>query len=168
MLGRDVLARTCKARLATQLCRHRRLASYRTCDRRIDQAALELPLSRTPTRAMSAKSSSVTQTISVAVIGVGLVGAEFVRQLLSLAQPHPFRLVSLSSSKTHIFAPDGLQLGIDDWQAALKGSSARPDVPALVRELAELVTPGRRVVLVDNTASDAIAAFYPEFLRVGT
>jgi homoserine dehydrogenase len=116
---------------------------------------------------MSTKSTSVTQTISVAVVGVGLVGAEFVRQLLALAQPHPFRLVSLSSSKTHIFAPDGLQVGLDDWQAALSGSSAKPDIPTLVRELAVLVTPGRRVVLVDNTASDVVAGFYPEFLRVG-
>jgi homoserine dehydrogenase len=112
-----------------------------------------------------ASSTNITQTISVAVIGVGLVGAEFVRQLLALPAPHPFRLVALSSSKTHIFAPDGLPDG--DWRAALAASPDKPDVPALVKELAALVTPGRRVVLVDNTSSDAVAGFYPEFLRVG-
>jgi homoserine dehydrogenase len=116
---------------------------------------------------MASTSTSVVQTISVAVIGVGLVGAEFVRQLLALPQPHPFRLVSLSSSKTHLFSADGLDVGIDNWKEALAGASSKPDVPALVKELAALVTPGRRVVIVDNTSSDLVAGFYPEFLRVG-
>jgi hypothetical protein len=122
-----------------------------------------------PFRAMSTTtaSSSVIQTISVAVVGVGLVGTEFVRQLLSLPQPHPFRIVSLSSSKTHLFSAEGLDIEVDTWKEKLGSASGKADVPALVRELAALVTPGRRVVLVDNTSSDAVAGFYPEFLRVG-
>jgi homoserine dehydrogenase len=116
---------------------------------------------------MASSSTNVVQSINVAVIGVGLVGAEFIRQLLSLPKPHPFRLVSLSSSKTHIFAENGIDATADTWKDALASATAKPDVPSLVRELAALVTPGRRVVIVDNTSSDAIAGFYPEFLRVG-
>jgi len=40
-------------------------------------------------------------------------------------------------------------------------------LPQLTRDLAKLVTPGQRVVLVENTSSEEVAALYPSFLKAG-
>jgi homoserine dehydrogenase len=118
---------------------------------------------------MSSASSNITHTIAVGVVGVGLVGAEFVEQLLALAQPHPFKLVALSSSKASLFSADGLEFAPESaWKESLNTlTTTKPNILDLLKQLAALVTPGRRVVLVDNTASDEVAAFYPEFLKAG-
>ncbi|VDC02646.1 unnamed protein product [Peniophora sp. CBMAI 1063] len=106
--------------------------------------------------------------ISVAITGVGLVGAELVRQLRSL-DPSPFRIVALSSSKTTLFHPDGLDFegAHKDWQNDLKTPFTRMSLSELARELEGLVRPGADVVFVDNTSSDDVARAYPEMLRYG-
>lgn len=101
--------------------------------------------------------------LSVAIVGVGLVGAELIAQLLALPAPSPFRLVSLSSSKRTVFAKDGLNVTSDTWKAALDASSATPDLPALADQLAGL----ERAVFVDNTAAQDVAETYPVFLKKG-
>ena len=120
--------------------------------------------------------TSTAKTIRVAVVGVGLVGAELIRQLHAL-QPSPFRLVALSSSKSLLFHPDGLPPSPSsqtqaaaadwDWKAELASSGRKADLQFLLRELAALVRPGQDVVLVDNTSAPAVAALYPAFLRLG-
>ncbi|KIJ25512.1 hypothetical protein M422DRAFT_193428 [Sphaerobolus stellatus SS14] len=104
--------------------------------------------------------------LNVAVIGTGLVGKEFISQLLSV--PHScFRLVSVSSSKRTYFSQNGI--AASDWQDNLSKSTVKLDLAGLLTDLTVL-TPhglGARAVVVDNTASDAIAAFYPEFLKAG-
>ena len=111
--------------------------------------------------------ASTTKTFKVAVVGVGLVGGEFIRQLLAFPSPSPFRLVSLSSSKSTVFAPDGLSVSASNWTDELASSGRKPDLQFLLRELASLVKPGQEVVLVDNTSSNDVAALYPQFLKVG-
>ena len=126
-----------------------------------------------------------TKTVSVAVVGVGLVGSEFVRQLQALPQAqaahsHPttiIRLVSLSSSKASIFNPDGIPPSAD-WRALLRASATTATTTTtasggggsgdnLARTLAPLVRPDNAVVLVDNTASASVAETYPALLRAG-
>lgn len=104
--------------------------------------------------------------LNVAVIGVGLVGKEFISQLLSLSST-PFRLVSVSSSTRTHFSAQGLTSST--WHGALSKSSAKPDLPKLLAELTVLTPHGKasRAVVVDNTSSEAVAAFYPEFLKAG-
>ncbi|KAH9836206.1 aspartate kinase homoserine dehydrogenase [Rhodofomes roseus] len=111
--------------------------------------------------------SSGPKVMRVAVVGVGLVGSEFINQLLNFPTPNPFRIVTLTSSKTTLHAPDGLNITPDSWKQSLAQASLRPDFPFLLRELAALVKPGEPVVLVDNTSSNAVAALYPQFLRSG-
>lgn len=101
--------------------------------------------------------------LSVAIVGVGLVGAELISQLLALPAPSPFKLVSLSSSKRTLFSEDGLSVIPETWTSALASSSASPDLYALADQLALL----DRAVLVDNTASQDVAELYPEFLKRG-
>jgi len=111
--------------------------------------------------------SSSPKVMRIAVIGVGLVGGEFVNQLLKFPTPNPFRIVALTSSKTTLYSPDGLSITPNDWKQSLAQSGLKPDFPFLVRELSALVKPGQDVVLVDNTSSNAVAALYPQFLRSG-
>jgi homoserine dehydrogenase len=120
---------------------------------------------------MSKPTSS--RTVSVAVMGVGLVGSEFVRQLQALQPPHLFRLISLSSSKATVLNPDGIPSSAD-WRALLRAatsSSSGVSQPSrladLTRTLASLVRSNNAVVLVDNTSSEDVAGAYPALLRAG-
>jgi hypothetical protein len=101
--------------------------------------------------------------LSVAIIGVGLVGSELISQLLSLPSPSPFTLVSLSSSKRTVYSPDGLQVNQQTWSSTLSSSAEVPNLDDLANKLSKL----ERAVVVDNSASPAIADSYPEFLRRG-
>ena len=113
---------------------------------------------------MMSTAKLLPKTVSVAVVGVGLVGSEFVRQLQALPLPNPFRLVSLSSSKTTVFDPNGIP-PTADWRALLRASSSpSPDLP---RTLAPLVRGDNSVVFVDNTAAVSVAETYPALLRAG-
>jgi homoserine dehydrogenase len=119
-------------------------------------------------------STQSSRTIAVAVLGVGLVGSEFVRQLQALPPPHPFRLISLSSSKATVFNADGIPPSAD-WRALLRASSSSGvssspptgRLADLTRTLAGLVRADNAVVLVDNTSSEDVAGAYPALLRAG-
>jgi homoserine dehydrogenase len=107
------------------------------------------------------------KNVSVAIIGVGLVGGEFISQLLSLPQPSPFRLVSISSSKYSLFSPTGLSFSSTGWKSDLSKSPFKPDFSDLTLKLGALAAEGHKVVLVDNTSSEEIARLYPTFLIAG-
>ncbi|KAG8745241.1 hypothetical protein FRC12_014620 [Ceratobasidium sp. 428] len=101
--------------------------------------------------------------INVAIIGVGLVGAETISQLSRLTSQ--FRIIALSSSKKLLFNPSGVSLS--SWQSDLTASSLTPNLEALAAELTKLKARGERVALVDNTSSDVVAGLYPSFLSAG-
>ncbi|KAF9457756.1 homoserine dehydrogenase-domain-containing protein [Collybia nuda] len=112
--------------------------------------------------------SAISPKVYVAVVGVGLVGTDFVNQLLSIP-PHasPFHLISLTSSTRTIFdAANPIAPGTS-WKPLLAGSSQRPDFKVLTEHLASLVAQNQKVTLVDNTSSDDVAALYPSFLEKG-
>ncbi|CCL98726.1 uncharacterized protein FIBRA_00731 [Fibroporia radiculosa] len=111
--------------------------------------------------------SNSPKLLRIAIVGVGLVGGEFINQLLRFPAPSPFRIVSLTSTKTTLFSPDGLHITTSGWKSDLTQSGLKPDLTVLTRELSSLVKPGQDVVLVDNTSSNVVAALYPRFLRAG-
>lgn len=106
--------------------------------------------------------------IHVAIVGVGLVGSELINQILSIPQhSSPFSLISLSSSTRTLFNKSSpIQPGAN-WKSALAASPNKSDLGALTQQLKELVAKNQRVAIVDNTSSDQVAAFYPEWLRQG-
>ena len=117
---------------------------------------------------MSFSTSKYPKTISVSVVGVGLVGSEFVRQLQALPSPHPFRLISLSSSKTTLFNADGIPPSTDLHALRASSTTTKEDhVADLQRQLPTLVRADNAVVFVDNTASVSVAETYPALLRAG-
>lgn len=116
---------------------------------------------------MASSSTTPQNSICVAVVGVGLVGSEFINQLLSFPKPSPFRIVSLSSSKINFFNPDGLTITPTGWKSDLAGALNKLDFQGLIRELSGLVTPSQKVILVDNTSNEVIARTYPTILKFG-
>lgn len=104
------------------------------------------------------------QPLLVAVVGVGLVGAELVDQVLALPEGQ-VKIVSLSSSKRILYAPDGITNS--DWRSTVEGSSKSFDIPPFIEELGRLANSGFKVVFIDNTSADSIATLYPQILSLG-
>ena len=100
--------------------------------------------------------------LSIAIVGVGLVGKEFISQLLSLSTTkYPFKVVYISNSTTSISGP-----GIDLSSWADKLSKADPKTALKPADLAQVSIPnGSKKVVVDNTSSDEIARLYPLWLK---
>ncbi|KAJ7634942.1 homoserine dehydrogenase-domain-containing protein [Roridomyces roridus] len=109
-----------------------------------------------------------TPKIYVAVVGVGLVGSEFINQLLSIPPAtSPFHLISLTSSTRALFSHTSPITSSSSWKADLAASADRPDLSKLTKELAALVSPSQKVALIDNTSSEDVAALYPVWLGSG-
>lgn len=118
-------------------------------------------------RKMSTCTTS-SQTL-VAVVGVGLVGSEFVNQLLALPAnlAKSFKIISLSTSKITYFDGNGLQLsGESGWKSSL-ADLPRLDLPKAIDQLKSLVKNNNRVVLVDNTSDVGIAGLYADLISNG-
>jgi len=113
--------------------------------------------------------------VNVAVIGVGLVGKEFLNQLGTVASNYSpnktIRLVYVSNSTQSIYNfENGIRL--DAWAGILSqssGPSVSPsDLPERLKQDRNTSNSPREItVMVDNTSSDKIAALYPSFLRNG-
>ncbi|GAW05175.1 homoserine dehydrogenase [Lentinula edodes] len=114
-------------------------------------------------------STQKTPQMLVAVVGVGLVGSEFINQLLSIpTESSPFRLVSLSSSsRTVYFEPTNAITSIEKWKTILSESNEKPDYESLTAKLSSSISPSTKVAIVDNTSSDEIASMYPKWLKAG-
>jgi homoserine dehydrogenase len=109
-----------------------------------------------------------TPMVYVAVVGVGLVGAEFISQLLSLApRVSRFRLISLTSSTRTLYCPDQPITDPSSWKSLLANSARKPDLQVLTSQLAGLLSQTQRVAIVDNTSSDEVASMYPTWLQHG-
>lgn len=109
------------------------------------------------------------QNIFVAVVGRGLVGSEFIHQLLSIPPSvSPFKLISVSSSKRTVFVDKSSPIGQGaDWKSLLAASPASTDLKQLTARLTQLIAEKERVALVDNTSSEEVAGLYPLWLKQG-
>jgi len=101
-------------------------------------------------------------TLSIAIVGVGLVGKEFISQLRSLSTAkYPFKVVYISNSTTSISGPE---IDLSSW--ADKLSKADPKTALKPADLGRVSVPsGSKKVVVDNTSSDEIARLYPPWLK---
>ncbi|KPV78615.1 uncharacterized protein RHOBADRAFT_41160 [Rhodotorula graminis WP1] len=122
--------------------------------------------------------------IAVAVVGVGLVGKEVVRQLFAPALDGVFEVVFLSGS-THAVALERGQR-FDDAEALLAllppsstSPSNRPSLPSgatysstgfksiVTALVTESTSSGQHTILVDCTSSADLGALYPQALSSG-
>ncbi|KAK1053751.1 Homoserine dehydrogenase [Friedmanniomyces endolithicus] len=117
-------------------------------------------------------SQSETKRMFIAVVGVGDVGKAFLGQLEQLRErlqrqepPLELRLILVRRSNKQILQKDWKVLDIPKVLAQLD-SSNEPCPP--FEEVLDLLTkaPGK-VILVDNTSSEALATTYPSILQKG-
>ena len=107
-------------------------------------------------------------TISIGLIGPGSVGSVFLDQLASQMErlTRDFRLDlrvrAILTSKTMVLADTAVPMG--PWRESLAGGTA-PDLPRFVQHVDAGHIP--HAVIVDCTASAAIARHYPEWLAAG-
>ena len=152
-------------------------------------AVVEDRHARAALRAMHEAFHPNRERVRVAVVGAtGGVGRALVRMVREHAQRLHARtdlrldLVALASSSRMAYDPNGLPPGSLGRLAAARtragarcgsgagdpadGDAGEPlDLALLVQRLKDL--PYRRIVFVDATASDAVAAVYPELLEAG-
>ncbi len=108
------------------------------------------------------------QTVSVGIIGPGLVGAALLSQLESQAPVLrenfriDVRVRGIMDSRHMVLDDAGLNLAA--WRGALAGG-APSDLEAFTKHIEPAHLP--YAVVIDCTASDAIAARYPDFLARG-
>lgn len=107
-------------------------------------------------------------TLDVFVVGVGLVGSEFVgqleQQIPALRERNiDLRVCGLANSRQMVVSAEGVDLST--WRDQMEASRAPFDFGVCQA----LVTEHHRVnpVLVDCTSSEAIAAHYPAYLDAG-
>jgi homoserine dehydrogenase len=115
--------------------------------------------------------------VNVAVIGVGLVGKEFLQQLATVASNHSNRQIRLIYASNSTRSLYDIQNGIplDSWAYSLSSSKALvppSDLPDRLKadlhiDQSPSSTTKQVTVVVDNTSSDKIAALYPAFLKNG-
>lgn len=125
---------------------------------------------KTSTMAAPILSSNTSRILNLAVIGVGLVGTELLRQLSQPQLANKFRLVFVSNSKQSVssLAPNVHELNFSNWKEVLEGSTAPTALQDLPRILGAFVEQGKEpFAVVDNTSSEAVALLYPKFLRAG-
>lgn len=108
------------------------------------------------------------RALHIAVVGVGLVGKEFMRQVL--ASRYPVELVGICNSRHMLLAsgsPSAAPINPSTWKDSLASSTTPVNLSAVRDTLAHLVKDGKRAVLVDNTANEDVALAYPQFLDAG-
>lgn len=109
------------------------------------------------------------KTLSIGIIGPGNVGGELIAQIRHeadrLAEQFnlDLRVRALKTSRKMLLGAPRIEA--DDWREALDQSDAAPDLAAFVDHVDADHLP--HAVIIDCTASDAIADFYPDWLARG-
>jgi bifunctional aspartokinase / homoserine dehydrogenase 1 len=104
--------------------------------------------------------------LSLAVVGVGNIGTELLRQLEQqrsylLSRGFDVRAVAIADSKR--FIADAAGLDLSNWRSALESSSQRMSTSALARRLKGMELAD--AALVDCTASETVVDGYPEYIE---
>lgn len=108
------------------------------------------------------------KAVNIAIIGAGLVGSAFIRQLKSLAKISPisYNVILVARSSKALISKDYSPLALgEDWQNDLNASteslSSTGDIAAFL-EKSPLP-----VILVDNTSNESLAQSYPLLIEQG-
>ncbi|ODV88912.1 hypothetical protein CANCADRAFT_131167 [Tortispora caseinolytica NRRL Y-17796] len=105
-------------------------------------------------------------SVNLAIVGVGLVGKAFVRQLQALNTDITFNVIFLARSSGAIYNKDFSPLPIDKL-LELADNLPASDLAKNPSSLASLLSAVAPAILVDNTSDEVLAKAYPEFLAKG-
>ncbi|MDB5036580.1 MAG: bifunctional aspartate kinase/homoserine dehydrogenase [Bacteriovoracaceae bacterium] len=109
------------------------------------------------------------QTLSIGVIGAGLIGGTLLRQLakrvksLKKERNIDLRVRGILNSKKMLLKEEGLDL--DSWEKDLKKSSTSSDMKNFLKHIHVPYLP--HTVIIDATASSEMAKNYPDWLKAG-
>jgi len=106
----------------------------------------------------------INMVVNVAIVGVGLVGSEFIRQVLA-TQSKKIAVVAVANSRQYLTSSSALTAS---WKEELtSGSATKPfTLEAFTASLAASKASHPTVVL-DCTSNEAVAAYYPSWLAAG-
>jgi len=110
-----------------------------------------------------------SQTLSIGVIGTGLIGSTFLDQLTARIQELrqergiDLRVRGIMNTKKMIL--HDRQLPLDSWQDELRASASEADLEAFVNHVHALYLP--HTVLIDATASAELPHYYESWLSRG-
>ncbi|SCU78874.1 LADA_0A08240g1_1 [Lachancea dasiensis] len=105
------------------------------------------------------------KNINVAVIGAGVVGSSFLKQLAGAKSQISFNLILLSTSKKALISRDYRPLNLESWESDLVKTTEAPlSLDNLLDYLKKSPEP---VIFVDNTSNESIANFYPQLVENG-
>jgi aspartokinase/homoserine dehydrogenase 1 len=110
---------------------------------------------------------SITKTVNVFIVGVGLIGGTLLRQIknqadfLSREYALAVNVIGLANTKKMLINPDGIDP--DTWQTQLDELGEKTDISAFIERMNKLNLPYS--VFADCTASDSIGENYINVLK---
>lgn len=96
--------------------------------------------------------------VSVGIVGTGLVGSAFIRQLAPLIGDLNVKVILIARASGYLKNADGMDIS-ELSSLHFQSGTLSP------REIAEYLSSSERAVLIDNTASEKFAESYPEFVN---
>ncbi|GMG29812.1 unnamed protein product [Ambrosiozyma monospora] len=104
--------------------------------------------------------------VNIAIIGSGVVGSAFLKQLANIKpQEISYNVVLLTTSKKALVSSDYSPLNLSSYDSALKASStAGYSVDQIIAFLKKSPLPS---IVVDNTSNESIAKSYPTIIKNG-
>ncbi|GME94783.1 unnamed protein product [Ambrosiozyma monospora] len=104
--------------------------------------------------------------VNIAIIGSGVVGSAFLKQLANIKpQEISYNVVLLTTSKKALVSSDYSPLNISSYESALQASStAGYSVDQIIAFLKKSPLPS---IVVDNTSNESIAKSYPTIIKNG-
>lgn len=110
----------------------------------------------------------VIKTLNVFAIGKGQVGGTFIDQVISTTSKLieernlKINIVGVCDSSRYILDPNGIS---HNWREALQVANTYEDMDTILTFLKNELP--HNLVIVDNTASEEIAQYYPSFFKAG-
>lgn len=102
-------------------------------------------------------------SVNIAIIGSGVVGSAFIKQLKNIKFPINLNVVYLAkNSEEALYSSDYQPVDLATYETA--PTKATLSLPELAKFLKSGAYPP---ILVDNTSSPQLAAHYPEFIKQG-
>lgn len=102
------------------------------------------------------------KAVNIAIVGVGLVGKEFITQLKQAR--FSYSVIAISTSSKLLYSKSYAPLNLSSWPSELASASASLAWNEYVEFLSKSPEP---VILIDNTSNETIASAYPSLLRKG-
>ncbi|KAF5096747.1 hypothetical protein D0Z03_001563 [Geotrichum reessii] len=108
----------------------------------------------------------MSKLINLAIIGPGLVGSAYIRQLSAIkSKAISYSVILIARSSKALVSRDYSPLSLQSWEADLDASTDKLSEPAdILNFLKQSPNP---VILVDNTSNETLAKAYPSFVENG-